>query len=36
LVYNHNWFLPVALLLPTIVGIIVQNRLIKGSRDWNI
>jgi len=36
LVYNHNWFLPVVLLVPTIIGIIVQNRLIKGSRDWNI
>lgn len=36
LVYNHNWFLPVVLLGPTIIGIIVQNRLIKGSRDWNI
>jgi len=36
LVYNHNWFLPAALLATTIIGIIVQNKFIKGSRDWNI
>ena len=36
LVFNHNWFLPVALLVPTVVGIIVQNKFISGSREWNI
>lgn len=36
IVFNHNWFLPVALLLPTVVGVIVQNKFVKGSKDWNI
>jgi hypothetical protein len=36
LVYDYHWFLPVALLVPTLVGIIVQNKFISGSRDWNI
>ena len=33
---NQNWFLPVLLLIPTILGIIIQNKLIKGSREWNV
>jgi len=36
LFYNQNWFLPVALLIPTVIGIILQNKLIKHSRDWDI
>jgi len=36
LIYNNNWFLPIALLLPTVIGVIVQNKLIKGSHDWQI
>jgi len=34
--YSHHWFLPACLLLPTIIGIIVQNKLIKGSKDWSV
>ena len=33
---NQNWFLPVLLLIPTFIGIIIQNKLIKGSREWNV
>jgi len=36
LVFDHHWFLPVAFLVPTVVGIIVQNKFISSSRDWNI
>lgn len=36
MLYNHNWFMPVLLLVPTFVGIIVQNKFIKGSTHWNI
>ncbi len=36
LVFNQNWFLPVALILPTTVGIIMQNQFVKKSKDWNI
>ena len=31
LVLNHNWFLPVALMVPTIIGIIMQRNLAKHS-----
>ncbi len=32
--YDHNWFLPVVLIVPTIIGIIAQNRFIKRSDKW--
>jgi hypothetical protein len=36
LIFNHNWFLPAALILPTIVGVTLQNQFVKTSKDWNI
>lgn len=36
LVFNHQWFLPTALLTPTIIGVIIQSRLVKGAKNWNI
>jgi hypothetical protein len=36
LVFHHNWFMPVMLLVPIITGFIVQRFLIKHSSDWNI
>ena len=36
LVLNHNWFLPVALFVPTVVGIMLQNKFVKGSKDWSV
>jgi hypothetical protein len=36
MLYNHNWFMPVLLLVPTFIGIVVQNKLVKGSRGWAI
>jgi hypothetical protein len=33
---NQHWFLPVMLLIPTIIGIIVQNKFIKSSREWSV
>jgi len=33
---NQNWFLPVLLLIPTAIGIIVQNKFIKSSREWSV
>jgi hypothetical protein len=31
LVYEQNWFLPVVLLVPTVIGIITQNSFVKKS-----
>jgi len=36
LVFNYNWFLPAALLAPTAIGVIVQSRLMKDSKNWDI
>ncbi len=36
LVFTERWFLPVVLMLPTVVGIILQHKFVKGSKDWNI
>ena len=34
--FNHNWFVPLLLLAPTVIGIIVQNKFIKGSQNWSV
>ena len=34
LVNNHQWFMPVVLILITVIGMIVQNKLVKGSSEW--
>lgn len=36
LIYNQKWFLPVALLVPMAVGIFLQNKFIKSSKDWSV
>ena len=36
LVFTKKWFLPAALLVPTVVGVILQNKFIKGAKNWNI
>lgn len=34
--YSHHWFVPVLLLAPTFIGVIVQNKFIKGSKTWSV
>ena len=36
LFFNENWFVPVLLLVPTAVGILMQNKFVKRSKDWDI
>jgi len=36
LVHDQNWFLPVALMVPTLLGIILQNKFIKHSQKWEL
>lgn len=35
-VFNHQWFLPVMLLVPMGIGIFLQNRFSKSSQDWSV
>ena len=36
LILTHAWFLPLAVIIPTIAGMLVQNKLIKHSPKWEI
>jgi len=36
LVFNEKWFLPAALAIPTAIGILLQNKFIKGSQSWSV
>jgi len=34
--FYQTWFLPVLLLAATAIGVAVQSRLVKGSKEWNL
>ena len=36
MVIGDQWFLPVALLTPTIIGLILQHKFIRKSSEWEI
>lgn len=36
LVHSYNWFLPAVLIAPTLVGVFLQNKLVKDSQDWQM
>ena len=36
LVFYHSWFLPAVIILPTLIGMIVQNKFIKHADKWEI
>ncbi len=36
LIYNAKWFMPVALIVPTAIGIFLQNKFIKHSPNWSV
>jgi len=36
LIFTHQWFLPMALIVPTLAGMFLQHKLIKHSPKWDI
>ena len=36
LFYTSQWFLPLAITIPAIIGIYWQNKFIKGSSNWSV
>jgi len=36
LVFNHNWFLPTILIVPTAIGVVLQYQFVRKSKDWDI
>jgi hypothetical protein len=35
-VFTLRWFLPSALMIPTVVGVIVQHKCVKSAKDWHL
>jgi hypothetical protein len=36
LVFNHKWFLPGVLVIPLVVGIVLQYKFIKSAKNWTV
>ncbi len=36
LVTGEKWVLPVALMVPMLIGLVAQHRFVKGSKEWEI
>ena len=36
MVFTRKWFLPLAMIVPTSIGFIMQNRFVKDSKDWDL
>ncbi len=36
ILFNEKWFLPAMVLVPMLIGMIVQNKFIKASPDWSV
>ncbi len=36
LIFTQKWFLPTMLMAPTLVGVILQNKFVKGSKEWDL
>lgn len=36
LVFNVKWFLPTMLIVPVVIGIILQHKFLKSSKDWDL
>jgi uncharacterized integral membrane protein len=33
---DYHWFLPLLILVPMVIGFILQYRFIKTSQDWSV
>jgi hypothetical protein len=33
---DYRWFLPVLILVPMVIGFVLQYRFIKTSQDWSV
>jgi hypothetical protein len=36
LVFNEKWFLPTMLVIPMAIGVILQHKFLKSSKDWDL
>jgi hypothetical protein len=36
IIFTKKWFLPTILMAPTLIGVILQNKFVKDSKDWDM
>ncbi|NQT00959.1 MAG: hypothetical protein HQ580_02945 [Planctomycetes bacterium] len=36
IIFTKKWFLPTLLMAPTLIGIVLQNKFVKDSKDWDM
>ncbi len=36
IIFTKKWFLPTVLMAPTLIGVILQNKFVKDSKDWDM
>jgi hypothetical protein len=36
IIFAKKWFLPTLLLAPTLIGLVLQNKFVKDSKDWDM
>jgi hypothetical protein len=36
LALHHKWFLPCIIYIPTLVGLLIQNKMVKDTKDWSL
>jgi hypothetical protein len=36
IVFTKKWFLPTLLIGPTLIGLVLQNKFVKDSKDWDM
>ena len=36
LVFSEKWFLPTMLVVPMVIGVILQHKFLKSSKDWDL
>ncbi|MBN1806085.1 MAG: hypothetical protein JW837_12625 [Sedimentisphaerales bacterium] len=36
ILFTKKWFLPTILLAPTLIGLVLQNKFVKNSKDWDM
>ncbi len=36
LIFTQKWFLPTMLMAPTLLGVILQNKFVKRSKEWDL
>ena len=36
IIFTKKWFIPTLLMAPTLIGLVLQNKFVKDSKDWDM